>query len=168
MLKVDVIFYKNKFMNFLKNNYKIFITIIIGIFLFYLLIYIDVVLRARSAYLEAEKYLDWYYNPNKKIEFLEKEFEVEKQKLDKLLAENKISKEEYDVKLEILNFNKERQIQESSLKYAYIWYKTAIDLFSPPESKWVKLAKEKINKVRQMWKEELQKKGYKIEDYMIE
>ena len=155
-------------MNFLKNNYKIFITIIIGIFLFYLLIYIDVVLRARSAYLEAEKYLDWYYNPNKKIEFLEKEFEVEKQKLDKLLAENKISKEEYDVKLEILNFNKERQIQESSLKYAYIWYKTAIDLFSPPESKWVKLAKEKINKVRQMWKEELQKKGYKIEDYMIE
>ncbi len=126
------------------------------------------VLRARSAYLEAEKYLDWYYNPNKKIEFLEKEFEVEKQKLDKLLAENKISKEEYDVKLEILNFNKERKIQESSLKYAYIWYKTAIDLFSPPESKWVKLAKEKINKVRQMWKEELQKKGYKIEDYMIE
>jgi len=163
-----VIFYKNKLMNFLKNNYKIFITIIIGIFLFYLLIYIDVVLRARSAYLEAEKYLDWYYNPNKKIEFLEKEFEVEKQKLDKLLAENKISKEEYDVKLEILNFNKERKIQESSLKYAYIWYKTAIDLFSPPESKWVKLAKEKINKVRQMWKEELQKKGYKIEDYMIE
>jgi hypothetical protein len=155
-------------MNFLKNNYKIFITIIIGIFLFYLLIYIDVVLRARSAYLEAEKYLDWYYNPNKKIEFLEKEFEVEKQKLDKLLAENKISKEEYDVKLEILNFNKERKIQESSLKYAYVWYKTAIDLFSPPESKWVKLAKEKINKVRQMWKEELQKKGYKIEDYMIE
>ena len=168
MLKVDVIFYKNKLMNFLKNNYKIFITIIIGIFLFYLLIYIDVVLRARSAYLEAEKYLDWYYNPNKKIKFLEKEFEVEKQKLDKLLAENKISKEEYDVKLEILNFNKERKIQESSLKYAYIWYKTAIDLFSPPESKWVKLAKEKINKVRQMWKEELQKKGYKIEDYMIE
>jgi len=167
-LKVDVIFYKNKLMNFLKNNYKIFITIIIGIFLFYLLIYIDVVLRARSAYLEAEKYLDWYYNPNKKIKFLEKEFEVEKQKLDKLLAENKISKEEYDVKLEILNFNKERKIQESSLKYAYIWYKTAIDLFSPPESKWVKLAKEKINKVRQMWKEELQKKGYKIEDYMIE
>ena len=167
-MKVDVIFYKNKLMNFLKNNYKIFITIIIGIFLFYLLIYIDVVLRARSAYLEAEKYLDWYYNPNKKIEFLEKEFEVEKQKLDKLLAENKISKEEYDVKLEILNFNKERKIQESSLKYAYIWYKTAIDLFSPPESKWVKLAKEKINKVRQMWKEELQKKGYKIEDYMIE
>jgi hypothetical protein len=155
-------------MNFLKNNYKIFITIIIGIFLFYLLIYIDVILRARSAYLEAEKYLDWYYNPNKKIEFLEKEFEVEKQKLDKLLAENKISKEEYDVKLEILNFNKERKIQESSLKYAHIWYKTAIDLFSPPESKWVKLAKEKINKVRQMWKEELQKKGYKIEDYMIE
>jgi len=168
LLKVDVIFYKNKLMNFLKNNYKIFITIIIGIFLFYLLIYIDVVLRARSAYLEAEKYLDWYYNPNKKIKFLEKEFEVEKQKLDKLLAENKISKEEYDVKLEILNFNKERKIQESSLKYAYIWYKTAIDLFSPPESKWVKLAKEKINKVRQMWKEELQKKGYKIEDYMIE
>ncbi len=43
-----------------------------------------------------------------------------------------------------------------------------IDLFYPPQTKWVKLAKQKIEQVKQLWKKELEQKGYKIEDYMIE
>lgn len=155
-------------MNLLIKNYKNIIIVVFSIFLVYLTIYIDVVLRARSSYMQAEKYMQWYYYPEKKLEFLNKEFEKEKKKLDSLLSKNKITKKEYDLKIEILKFNKERQLNESSLKYAYIWYKTTIELFSPPESKWVKQAKEKICKVKEMWKEELIKKGYKIEDYMIE
>lgn len=154
--------------NFLMKNYRKIIICLVVIFLVYFVVYIDVMLRARSAYLEAEKYVDWYYNPSKKVEFFDKEFNVEKQKIDKLLKKNKLSKEEYEIKLELLEFEKERKIKESSLKYAYIWYKTAIDLFSPPESKWVKLSKQKIEKIKQLWKQELKQKGYKIEDYMIE
>ncbi|MFN3550415.1 MAG: hypothetical protein ACK4WJ_01180 [Endomicrobiia bacterium] len=153
---------------FLLKNYKKILAIFIVILLVYCAIYIDVTLRARSAYLEAEKYVEWYYNPNKKIKFFEKEFNDKKKQLDKLLSENKLSKDEYDVKLEILEFEKERKIKESSLKYAYIWYKTVIELFSLPESKWVKLAKQKIVNIKQMWRKELEQKGYKIEDYMLE
>ncbi|MCS7151674.1 MAG: hypothetical protein NZ928_04770 [Endomicrobia bacterium] len=138
------------------------------IVLIYLFVYLDVLLRARSAYYEAEKYMDWYYNPEKKLNSLEKEAQIEKSKLDKLFAKNKISEEEYKIKLELIEFNKQRKLEESSLKYAYIWYKTVVDLFSPPESKWVKLARQKIPVVKQMWKEELIKKGFKIEDYMLE
>lgn len=155
-------------MNFLVKNYKKIIIVVFLIFLVYLIIYIDVMLRARYSYMQAEKYMQWYYQPEKKLEFLNKEFEREKKKLDFLFSKKKITKKEYDLKIEILKFNKERQINESPLKYAYIWYKTTIELFSPPESKWVKLARKKIVKVKEMWKEELIKKGYKIEDYMIE
>jgi hypothetical protein len=154
--------------DFFKRYYKTIIIIVCCIILVYIFIYLDIFLRARSAYLEAEKYMDWYYHPEKKFEFIQKQAEKEKQKLDKLLAKGKISQEEYKIKLELVEFNKQRQLEESSLKYAYIWYKTVIDLFSPPQTKWVKLAKQKIGQVKQMWKTELEQKGYKIEDYMIE
>lgn len=152
----------------MKKYYRSVILVIFVIMLVYIFVYVDVLLRARSAYYEAEKYMDWYYHPEKKLQFLENEAKIEKQKLDKLRAKNKISENEYKIKLELIEFNKQRKLEESSLKYAYIWYKTVVDLFSPPESKWVKLARQKIPVVRQMWKEELVKKGYKIEDYMLE
>lgn len=148
--------------------FKFIITFIVFILVIYISIYIDVTLRAKSAYYEAEKYMEFYNNPQKKIEYFSIQAEKEKQKLEKLYSKGKISPEEYKIKLELIEFNKQRQIEESSLKYAYIWYKTAIELFSPPESKWVKLAKGKIGKTREMWKRELEQKGYKIEDYMLE
>jgi len=157
-----------KMNKFVKKYYKLIIVIISYIIAFYIFVYLDIFFRARSAYFEAEKYLDWYYNPSKKIEYIQKQTEKERQNLDKLLSKGKISKEEYQIKLELIEFNKQRQLEESSLKYAYIWYKTVIDLFYPPQTKWVKLAKQKIEQVKQLWKKELEQKGYKIEDYMIE
>ncbi|MCS7230907.1 MAG: hypothetical protein RMJ67_02015 [Elusimicrobiota bacterium] len=155
-------------MNWLIKSYKKIILILIGIILVYLAIYIDVVLRAKAAYYNAEKYLDWHYHPEKKEKYLQEEFEREKKKLDKLFSKGKLSQEEYNIQLELLEFNKQRQLQESSLKYAYIWYKTAVELFSPPQSKWVKLAKQKMPIVKELWKKEIESKGYKVEDYMLE
>ncbi len=151
-----------------KKLYKLFFVIVIYIGLIYFMIYLDIWFRARSAYLEAEKYMSWYYEPLKKIEFFEKKFQKEKNELDKLFKKGKMTQDEYNLKLELLEFKKNKQIEESSLKYAYIWYKTVIDLFSPPESKWVKLAKQKIGPVKEMWRKELEAKGYKVEDYMLE
>lgn len=153
---------------FVKRYYKTIVIVLLSIVLIYLFIYIDVTLRAKEAYYEAEKYMDWYYHPDKKIKYLQLQAEKEKEKLKKLYTKGKITEKEYNLKLELIDFNMQRQLQESSLKYAYIWYKTAIDLFSPPESKWVKLAKEKIVKVKEMWRNELLQKGYQVEDYMIE
>lgn len=152
-----------------KNKYlRKIIFVINGVILFYLIIYVDVVLRARSAYIEGEKYLDFYYNPQKKEEFFNKKFEKEKDTLEKMLKKNKIAKEEYQTKLELLKFKIEFQKKESSVKYAYIWYKTVLDLFSKPTSKWSELAKQKVEVAKQLWMKELTSKGYKVEDYMIE
>ena len=153
---------------FFRKYYKLIIVTVCCIIIFYIFVYLDIFFRARYAYLEAEKYINWYYNPQKKIEYMQKQAEKEIQNLNKLLSKGKISQEEYKIKLERIEFNKQKQIEESSLKYAYIWYKTVIDLFSPPQTKWTKLAKQKIGQVKQLWKAELEQKGYKIEDYMIE
>ncbi|MCX7956298.1 MAG: hypothetical protein N2643_00160 [Endomicrobia bacterium] len=150
------------------NNYKKIIFILMIIFLVYFAIYVDVILRAKTSYENAERYLDWHFNPEKKMLYLEQQSNVEKKKLEEKYLKGKISKHEYEIGLELIDFDKKRQLEESSLKYAYIWYKTAIDLFNPPESKWVKLSKEKIKQVKKMWKKELESKGYKVEDYMLE
>ncbi|MFQ3676030.1 MAG: hypothetical protein SNJ64_05760 [Endomicrobiia bacterium] len=152
----------------IKKYYKQIIYVFLAIVLFYGIIYIDITLRARKAYLTAERYLDWSVDTQKKEQYFKEKYEKEKMFLDKKLAKGKISQQDYDIQTEMLKFKIEQQKQESSLKYAYIWYKTAIELFSPPETKWVKLAKEKLEPTKQLWKKELESKGYKVEDYMIE
>ena len=32
---------------------------------------------------------------------------------------------------QLLQFDNEQQVKESTIKYAYVWYQTAVDLFSP-------------------------------------
>ena len=136
--------------------------------LVYALIYADVYLRARSAYLEGEKYYSWYQDPALKKKALDEDLAKEKGKLDKKLAAGKIEKDEYAQQLDILNFDNEQKLKESSIKYAYIWYQTVVELFSPPETKYVKLAREKMPQAKEIWKKELTAKGVPFEDYMLD
>jgi hypothetical protein len=164
------LYFKELLMNelFKKKWVKIGLSVIGCIIAVYALIYVDVVLRARSAYLEGEKYWYWYDHPQAKKEALEKEFNEEKGALDKKLARNKITKEDYDRELEVDKFNFDSKLSESSIKYAYIWYQTVVELFSPPQSRWVKLAREKMPKAKELWKKELTEKKIPFEDYMLE
>lgn len=150
------------------NKLKILIAVFLTIIVMYLMIYIDVWLRARSAYLEGEKYLYWYENPEVKEKTLKEKYEKEKKKLDEKLSKMKISREDYERELEILNFNQEREMEESAIKYAYIWFQTTTELFSPPESKWVKLARQKLPLAKELWKRELEAKGIEVKEYMLE
>lgn len=134
----------------------------------YAMIYVDVVLRARSAYLEGEKYWRWHTHPGEKQKFLDDRLDKEIKKLREKLSKNKITKEEQDRQEEIAKFNHKRELEESSIKYAYVWYQTAVELFSPPESKWVRDSREKLPQAKEMWRQELIKKGIKVEDYMLE
>lgn len=134
----------------------------------YGLVYWDVVTRARQSYHEAEKYMQWNAEPQKKKEFLEMKFQADKIKLDALLSEKKISDEEYRKKLDALQFDLEYALNESSLKYAYQWYKDTYELFSPPESKWVRMARAKAPEALEMWKAELKQQNVPFEDYMFE
>ena len=155
-------------MDFIKKRLKTILLIAGTIAAVYAMVYLDVVLRARQAYLEGEKYWSWHENPSLKSAALEKKYASESKSLDEKLSKGGIKKEEYDRQAQALGFNKKRELEESSIKYSYIWYQTAVELFSPPESKWVKLSREKMPKAKELWRQELLKKGIKVEDYMLE
>jgi len=151
-----------------KNWGQNLILVGIGIMGVYTLIYIDVVSRAREAYHEGEKYMTWHNNPEEKKKYFDSFYESEKQKLEKNLAKKKITQADFKRDLDILEFDREFNLGESSLKYAYHWYKDTVELFSPPESKWVRRAREKTPHALALWKQELDAKGVPYEDYMFE
>ena len=134
----------------------------------YGLIYMDVVSRAHESYTEAEKYMAWNEHPDYKKKFFEEKFMIDKSKLDDQLSSQKLSEEDYRSKLDALEFDRDYSLGESSLKYAYQWYKDTYELFSPPESKWVKLAREKAPRSLELWKAELRLQKIPFEDYMFE
>jgi len=134
----------------------------------YALVYFDVVSRARESYAEAEKYMDWSRNPEKKKAYFENKFEADKTKLDEELKKAKISEEDRRQSLDVLDFDKNFALEVSSLKYAYQWYKDTYELFSPPESKWVRLARVKAPQALELWKQELRSQKIPFEDYMFE
>lgn len=154
---------------FLKNKLvKAVLTGLACLVAVYALIYTDVVLRARSAYLEGEKYWAWNEDPKLKEAGIAQWYQKEKLALDKEHSGNKITKDEFDRRLELLDFTKDRKLRESSIKYAYVWYQTAVELFSPPDSKWVKLSREKMPKAKELWRKELTDKKIPFEEYMLE
>ncbi len=153
---------------FPKKWQRITASVVATIIAVYAIIYVDVILRARSAYLEGEKYWQWNENPQLKDSFFNEKLIKEKAELKKKLDSQKISQKEYDIQIEITEFNNKREREESSIKYAYIWYQTAVELFSPPVSKWVKLSREKMPKAKDLWRQELIKKKIPFEEYMLE
>ncbi len=144
------------------------LVVLMGVIGVYSLVLIDVVSRAKESYAQAETYMEWSRNPEKKKQFFEKKFETSKAKLDKMLSEKKIPDDAYKEKLESLVFDRDFSINESSLKYAYQYYKDTYELFSPPESKWVKLARVKTPETLELWKQELRAQNIPFEDTMFE
>ena len=136
--------------------------------LLYGLVYVDVVMRAKEAYLEGEKYWNWTDHPDQRAQFLQSELTVGKTTLQNKLSQGKLSKDEFERETELLQFDNEQQMKESTIKYAYVWYQTAVDLFSPPNSKWVQLARQKMPLAKERWKAELRAKKIPFEDYMID
>jgi hypothetical protein len=121
------------------------------------IVYVDVQLRARSAYLEAEKYMDWYAHPDKKKAFYDQRLAAGKAALNPAAAD-------YADKVSALQFDHDYALSESSLKYAYQWYKDTYELFSPPESRWVRMAREKAPVALNLWKQELHAQNIPFED----
>ena len=56
----------------------------------------------------------------------------------------------------------------ASPKEAYAWYESAATLFVPPESKWSRLAREKMPLAKEKWKAELKAKGISFTDAMLD
>lgn len=145
-----------------KSRGRIVGVIAAGAVFVYGVIYIDVVMRAKEAVREGDKYMEWHRNPAQKAAHFENWYQAEVNKLEKTPVED------YNQKVASLKFERDFNINESSLKYAYQWYKDAYELFSPPQSKWVKAARQKAPETLALWKEELRAKKIPFEDYMFE
>lgn len=68
----------------------------------------------------------------------------------------------------MMEFDRELELQESSIKYAYQWYKDTYELFSPPESRWVRRAREKAPIALNLWKKELEQMKIPTTSLMLE
>lgn len=150
------------------KKYSALFLIFIAIIGVYAIMAVDVRSRARASYLEAEKYMDWHRNPESKKLFFSDSFRKNKSHLDKLLAEKKLTEETYRDQLDALEFERDFHLSESSLKYAYQWYKDTYELFTPPESEWARQAREKAPMALEMWKQELKGQNIPFEDSMFE
>jgi hypothetical protein len=142
--------------------------VLAAILFVYAIVYVDLINRAHASYLEGEKYMEWYRNPSKKSTDLDAAYNKQKAVLDKDKASGVLSDDEYASRLASIDFEKKFQLSESSLKYAYQWYKDTYELFSPPESKWVRAAREKAPEALSLWKEELRTKKIPFDDHMFE
>lgn len=56
----------------------------------------------------------------------------------------------------------------TSPRLAYAWYETAATLYVPPESKWSRLAREKMKVAREQWKADVRARGLNFPDSFFE
>lgn len=130
--------------------------------------YADLWLRARSAYREGEKYLEWDRHPELKEAHLERLLREKEARLRRDRQAGRITASELEQRLALARFERDEAVQESSLKYACVWFQTAAELFSPPESRWVALSRRKMALAKALWKKELDSKKIPYQDYMLE
>lgn len=129
---------------------------------------VDLVLRARSAYLEGEKWLSWNEHPELKKAHFDAELDARLKSLEAERAASRLTAAEFEKKSGLARFERDRAVAESSLKYAYVWFQTAAELFTPPESRWTRMSREKMRTTRELWKRELDAKKIPYQDYMLE
>ncbi|MDD5657399.1 MAG: hypothetical protein PHF00_09125 [Elusimicrobia bacterium] len=134
----------------------------------YAVAYADLWLRARSAYLEGEKHLEWARRPELKAAALDRLLAEKEGRLRAEFSAGRIDEAELKQRLELARFERDEAFRESSLKYACVWFRTVGELFSPPESRWVVLARAKLPLAKGLWKRELEAKKIPYQDYMLE
>jgi hypothetical protein len=151
-----------------KRAQKIILLVVAVAAAFYGMVYVDVVLRARDAWLQGEQYWRWADHPEERQAYLRQKLALEEAELTKKQTSGQLTADDYARDKELLEFRYTQMGKESSIKYAYVWYQTAVDLFSPPDSKWVRMSREKMPLAKERWKAELKAQKIPFEDYMID
>ena len=130
--------------------------------------YLDLVLRAKSAYLEGEKHMAWVKTPSLKKDFFDGVFSTRLRALEAERAAGRLSGPDFEDKKNLLLAEHSFKAGESSAKYAYLWYKTAGTDFSPPVTRWTRLARQKAPEALALWKAELKAGKIEFKDYQLE
>ena len=130
--------------------------------------YVDLVLRARSACLEGEKWLAWNERPELKKAHFDAELEARRAALERERAAGLLTADEYVKQVGLATFERDQAVAESSLKYAVAWFQSGAELFTPPENRWTERSREKLREARGLWKRELEASKSPAPDYMLE
>jgi hypothetical protein len=128
----------------------------------------DTMLRARSALREGERWLEWSDHPERKKAHFDAEFDARRAALDADRASGRLSAEEREKRLLLARFERDRAEADSSLRHAYVWFESAADLFSPPESRWSARARVLMAETRERWRRERLAQGLPAEDYRLQ
>jgi hypothetical protein len=134
----------------------------------YAMVAVDVRARAREAFRRGERYERWHVNPEEKKAHFDGAFLKEQKRLEGRKSKGELTEEEYRQDLEVLAFDRDQAVNESSIKYAYQWYKDVYELFSPPESVWVRKARLRAPAAKEKWREELRSRNIPFEEYMLD
>ena len=110
----------------------------------------------------------WSRDPALKQAALDAELEVKIKRLREQASRERWAAEQLDQRLFLARFERDERMKESALKYSYVWYQTAVELFTPPESKWVALCRGRAAEVKRLWKQELDAQKIPYQDYMLE
>jgi hypothetical protein len=139
-----------------------------GLAFVYATAYVDLTLRARSAFYEGERYMAWNSDPSLKKAALAAELQAKESRLRAQAEKERWAAEVLEQRLFLARFEHGERLKESSLKFAYVWYQSAVELFTPPESKWVVLCRQRAVEAKRLWKKELDAQKIPYEDYMLE
>ena len=115
-----------------------------------------------------EKYLEWDRHPELKAAYLDHVLAEKQARLQGERAAGRLTAAELEQRLALARFERDEAMKESSLKYAYVWFQTAVELFSPPESRWVIRSRQQMAAAKELWKKELDAKKIPYQDYMLE
>jgi hypothetical protein len=124
----------------------------------------DTVLRARSALHEGERWLAWSDRPELKKAHFDAEFDARRAALDGDLASGVLSRDGYDKRLLLARFERDRAESDSALDHARVWFESAANLFSPPESRWSARARVLLAETRERRRRERLAQGLPAED----
>ena len=112
--------------------------------------------------------MEWSRRPELKKAHFDAELAAREAELSRELAKGRLERGAYERKTALARFERDQAVAESSLKYAFVWYQTAAELFSPPECRWTVMARVKMKESRELWKKELDAQKVPYQDYMLE
>jgi hypothetical protein len=136
--------------------------------LVFVLAWTDLNLRARQAYADGLKYLDWQEHPERKAAHYDAVLARRQMKLDEEIKAGRLAPDAYMAKSSLLRFERDERVSESSLKYAYVWFQTGCELLSPPRGPWARLSCDRMPGVLGRWKAELKAQRLAHEDSIFE
>jgi len=128
---------------------------------------LDVVLRARAACHEGEKWLAWSDHPELKRARLDAEFEARRAELEAEGASGRLGADAFRKQLALASFDRDRALEESSAERAAVWFRSAADLFASPESRWRARARVLLASARERVRRERLARGLPAEDFRL-